>query len=333
MSRYGAPPTSQPPQAPSLLELLKQWAVQVEYLDPQLLHLPASLVPSIESQLGHLLYCVQRAEEMKVEHGLIMQQINNLQREILDQQAQYQQSGTQLGAGDDLSIRGGPESGAVASAMSGGSELLQMNSASSLSLLLHDNGPCSNTISCLNNSISGLGPWSNGNGGGTSGWPDLGNSDNNSVNTSGGAESGAVGGGSNLLMNQQGGPQPGAGEDLSLNVGRMSIRGGPENGAVGNDSAIPSGSARASTGSRDNILVNTSDIPEFTPGTKWKGRAQMMDPIEDPTLTPGPVASSAISTAPLSASEMTLDTASSDTEAGTEATILQAADSNTPDYE
>ena len=49
----------------------------------------------------------------------------------------------------------------------------------------------------------------------------------------------------------------------------------------------------------DNKPVNTSNstdddnfgIPEFVPGKAWKGTAQMKDPTEDPTMTPGSVAS------------------------------------------
>ena len=71
--------------------------------------------------------------------------------------------------------------------------------------------------------------------------------------------------------------------------------------------------------SSDNKPVNISNstdednfgIPEFVPGKAWKGTAQMKDPTEDPTMTPGSVASSAIGTAPLSASDKTVGTASS----------------------
>ena len=158
------------------------------------------------------------------------------------------------------------------------------------------------------------------------------------------------------LMNQQGGPKPGAGsgDDLNLNMGGMNIS---ENGA--GSGAAPGGSkllqminkdnsefSRApgaknsasspnllldngpwSNGggnsgwpdSSDNKPVNISNstdednfgIPEFVPGKAWKGTAQMKDPTEDPTMTPGSVASSAIGTAPLSASDKTVGTASS----------------------
>ena len=47
------------------------------------------------------------------------------------------------------------------------------------------------------------------------------------------------------------------------------------------------------------VTSNSTDddnfgIPEFVPGKAWKGAAQMKDPTEDPTMTPGSVASSAI---------------------------------------
>ena len=167
------------------------------------------------------------------------------------------------------------------------------------------------------------------------------------------------------LMNQQGGPKPGAGDDLSLNMGGMSISGGPDSGAVGSSvsggskllqminkdnsefSRAPGAKNSASSpnllldngpwsngggtsgwpdsGNSDNKPVNTSastdetdnfGIPEFVPGKAWKGTAQMKDPTEDPTMTPGSVASSAIGTAPLSASEKTVGAASSGAEAG-----------------
>ena len=62
--------------------------------------------------------------------------------------------------------------------------------------------------------------------------------------------------------------------------------------------------------------VNTSNstdddnfgIPEFVPGKAWKGTAQMKDPTEDPTMTPGSVASSAI-IAPLTSTEKTTSSA------------------------
>ena len=67
----------------------------------------------------------------------------------------------------------------------------------------------------------------------------------------------------------------------------------------------------------DSKPVNTSNstdnddnfgIPEFVPGKAWKGTAQMKDPTEDPTMTPGSVASSAI-IAPLTSTEKTTSSA------------------------
>ena len=65
--------------------------------------------------------------------------------------------------------------------------------------------------------------------------------------------------------------------------------------------------------------VNTSNstdddnfgIPEFVPGKAWKGTAQMKDPTEDPTMTPGSVASSNI-IAPLTTTEKTATSAATD---------------------
>ena len=45
--------------------------------------------------------------------------------------------------------------------------------------------------------------------------------------------------------------------------------------------------------STDEIKTDTLGIVEFKPGQQWKGTAQMKDPMEDPTMTPGSLASSA----------------------------------------
>ena len=45
--------------------------------------------------------------------------------------------------------------------------------------------------------------------------------------------------------------------------------------------------------STDEVQTDTLGIVEFKPGQQWKGTAQMKDPMEDPTMTPGFMASSA----------------------------------------
>ena len=45
--------------------------------------------------------------------------------------------------------------------------------------------------------------------------------------------------------------------------------------------------------STDEVQTDTSGIVEFVPGQQWEGTAQMKDPMEDPTMTPSSVASSA----------------------------------------
>ena len=45
--------------------------------------------------------------------------------------------------------------------------------------------------------------------------------------------------------------------------------------------------------STDEIKTDTLGIVEFKPGQQWRGTAQMKDPTEDPTMTPGSLASSA----------------------------------------
>ena len=68
-----------------------------------------------------------------------------------------------------------------------------------------------------------------------------------------------------------------------------------------------------SSGDKPANTSNSTDddnfgIPEFVPGKAWKGAAQMKDPTEDPTMTPGSVASSAI-IAPLTSTEKTTSSA------------------------
>ena len=62
---------------------------------------------------------------------------------------------------------------------------------------------------------------------------------------------------------------------------------------AGNIRPYSDNNAVNTSASTDEVQTDTSGIVEFKPGQLWRGTAQMKDPMEDPTMTPGSLASSA----------------------------------------
>ena len=302
-------PSSQP-SAQQLRMLVQQiqMAVQAGHLNPQILNQP--LAPQTLILLNQLLQQIKTLQTLQQSHSVAQSQkpmnnsrellsisvnitktkqhITNLQNQISAQQATYLKSQNMGGQGGNSSSSGAPGT-MPPGHLGGGSsnepsmpDLFNELSLSSGNSGMNDNvggsrlsqwkltpgdslfgGNNSGKAGGKNASSPGLGfggddTWGLPSNSTNSGWPEK---------SGGGSGNGAPGG--------QGGP---------------SVSSAP--GAPGNNNASNTGG----TNNTNNDALNGIDafgIPEFEPGKPWKGPG-LKNPDEDPTLTPGSVAPSAI---------------------------------------
>ena len=125
--------------------------------------------------------------------------------------------------------------------------------------------------------------------------------------------SGAAPGGSKLLhlinKDNEFSRAPGSAKNSASSPNNLLLDNGPWSNGQGN-SGWPDSNNDKPVNTSNSTDDDNFGIPEFVPGKAWKGTAQMKDPTEDPTMTPGSVASSSI-IAPLTTTEKTA-TSSSD---------------------
>ena len=314
-------PSSQP-SAQQLRMLVQQiqMAVQAGHLNPQILNQP--LAPQTLILLNQLLQQIKTLQTLQQSHSVAQSQkpmnnsrellsisvnitktkqhITNLQNQISAQQATYLKSQNMGGQGGGNSAGSGGSSGAPGSAGMppghlggssnepsmpdlfnelslssgnsgmndnvGGSRLSQWKLTPGDSLFGGSSGNASKSVVGGKNASSpGLGfggddTWGLPSNSTSSGWPEK----------SGGPGNGAPGGPSVSVA-------PGA-PGLNNNSGSSGIGGVSSNNVTNND---------ALNG------IDAFGIPEFEPGKPWKGPG-LKNPDEDPTLTPGSVAPSAL---------------------------------------
>lgn len=318
-------PSSQP-SAQQLRMLVQQiqMAVQAGHLNPQILNQP--LAPQTLILLNQLLQQIKTLQTLQQSHSVAQSQkpmnnsrellsisvnitktkqhITNLQNQISAQQATYLKSQNMGGQGGGNSASSGGSSGAPGStgmppghlggssnepsmpdlfnelSLSsgnsgmndnvGGSRLSQWKLTPGDSLFGGSSGNASKSVGGKNASSPGLGfggddTWGLPSNSTSSGWPEK---------SGGGPGNGAPGGPS---VSAAPGGAPGLNNNSGINTGSSGIGGGSSNNT--NNDALNG--------------IDAFGIPEFEPGKPWKGPG-LKNPDEDPTLTPGSVAPSAL---------------------------------------
>merc|ERR1719394_1416660 len=106
--------------------------------------------------------------------------------------------------------------------------------------------------------------------------------------------SGAAPGGSKLLhlinKDNEFSRAPGSAKNSASSPNNLLLDNGPWSNGQGN-SGWPDSNNDKPVNTSNSTDDDNFGIPEFVPGKAWKGTAQMKNPTEDPTMTPGSVAS------------------------------------------
>ena len=288
-------PQQQPSSQPSAQQLRMlvqqiQMAVQAGHLNPQILNQP--LAPQTLILLNQLLQQIKTLQTLQQSHSVAQSQkpmnnsrellsisvnitktkqhITNLQNQISAQQATYLKSQNMGGSGS------GQNSASIGSSMPPGSHLGSGSNEPSMPDLFNELSLSSGN-SGMNDNVGGsrLSQWKL-----TPGDSLFGGSKGQGKNSSS--------------------PGLGFGGDDTWGLPSNSTNSGwPEkSGGPSQNSSAPgvSGSNPTSTNNTNSDALNGMDafgIPEFEPGKPWKGPG-LKNPDDDPTLTPGSVAPSAL---------------------------------------